>query len=317
MKNDKIVTINGQKYNSVTGLPVNEAPTKPETITNRSAVDLPTPDIKKPQPNAIKGKVNDIKTLTRKVGLRMDIVRSKSISHFASQTVKPADKPKTTPNSKGKHMDIGPIKHPLAEKVENKRSLAKKTANQPATFKSAKEIKQQAISEALNTPSVKTSHKKSFFKRKSKIINIFSICIIVLIIAGYFAYINMPNISVKIASAQAGIKATYPEYCPDGYSMDGSVSYADNQVTINFRANTGNSKFAIKQSKSSWDSSAVKMQINKESNNQTNETKEGGLTIYTYNDNSNAAWVNGGILYTITGDARLSGEQIRHIATSL
>jgi hypothetical protein len=127
----------------------------------------------------------------------------------------------------------------------------------------------------------------------------------------------MPNISVKIASAQAGIKATYPEYHPDGYNMDGSVSYADNQVTINFRANTGNSKFAIKQSKSSWDSSAVKMQINKESNNQTNETKEGGLTIYTYNDNSNAAWVNGGILYTITGDAKLSGEQIRHIATSL
>ncbi len=317
MKNDKIVIINGQKYNSTTGLPVNEAPTKPEKISNKSAVDLPTPDVKTPQPNAVKGKVNDIKTLTRKVGLRMDIVRSKSISHFAPQSVRPSDKPKIVPKSKGKHMDIGPIKHPMAEKVEKKRLIEKKSINKPVNHKSAKEIKQQAIAEALDTPAVKTSHKKSFFKRKSKIIYIFSIGIVVLICAGYFAYLNMPNISVKIASAQAGIKATYPEYCPDGYSMDGSVSYTDNQVTINFRANTGNSKFAIKQSKSSWDSSAVKMQINKESNNETNETKEGGLTIYTYNNNSNAAWVNGGILYTITGDAKLSGEQIRHIATSL
>jgi hypothetical protein len=42
---------------------------------------------------------------------------------------------------------------------------------------------------------------------------------------------------------------------------------------------------------------------------------ERGLTIYTYN--SNAAWVNNGVLYTIDGDAPLSSDQIRRIATSL
>ena len=40
-----------------------------------------------------------------------------------------------------------------------------------------------------------------------------------------------------------------------------------------------------------------------------------GLTIYTFGQN--AAWVNGGILYTITGNAPLSADQIQHIATSL
>jgi len=44
-------------------------------------------------------------------------------------------------------------------------------------------------------------------------------------------------------------------------------------------------------------------------------TKERGLTIYTYD--STAVWVSGGILYRIDSKAPLSGDQIRHIATSL
>ena len=130
-------------------------------------------------------------------------------------------------------------------------------------------------------------------------------------------YINFPTISVRIASFQAGIKASYPEYSPEGYSVDGPISYTNDKVTIKFRAKTGSSKFVINQTKSSWDSSAVKIQADKESNNQTSESQEGGLTIYTYSDNTAAIWVNGGILYTISGNAKLTGEQIRHIATSL
>lgn len=44
-------------------------------------------------------------------------------------------------------------------------------------------------------------------------------------------------------------------------------------------------------------------------------TQERGLTMYAFD--GNAAWVNGGILYTIESDAALSGDQIRRIATSL
>ena len=40
-----------------------------------------------------------------------------------------------------------------------------------------------------------------------------------------------------------------------------------------------------------------------------------GLTIYTYGPN--AAWVNDGILYTVSGDARLSTDQIERIAISM
>ena len=186
----------------------------------------------------------------------------------------------------------------------------------PSLEKSAKVIKQEAITKALNKSSTPVNPKNCFIRRNRKYINIFSVSIVILLLVGYFVYLNMPSISVRVASIQAGIHATYPEYHPDGYSVDGPVSYSNNEVTINFHANTGSSSFMIEQSESSWDSSALKIQVDKDSNNETSESQEGGLTIYSYGDNTKAAWVNGGILYTIIGDAKLSGDQIRRIATS-
>jgi len=126
----------------------------------------------------------------------------------------------------------------------------------------------------------------------------------------------MPSWSVHVAAGQAGIDATYPEYRPDGYSLDGPVTYNDGQVTIDFAANTGSSKFSLKQSKSSLDSSAVLDSIvHKKVGDKYITNQERGLTIYTYD--GNATWVNAGILYSIDGNAPLSSEQIRRIATSL
>jgi hypothetical protein len=42
---------------------------------------------------------------------------------------------------------------------------------------------------------------------------------------------------------------------------------------------------------------------------------ERGLTVYTYG--SKAAWVNGGILYTLNGNAPLNSDQILKIASSM
>jgi len=85
---------------------------------------------------------------------------------------------------------------------------------------------------------------------------------------------------------------------------------------MKFASNSGPQNFTVTQSKTSWDSSAVLDNYIKEKAGDNYITyDEHGLTIYTYG--SNAAWVNGGVLYTITGDAPLSGDQIRHIATSM
>lgn len=85
---------------------------------------------------------------------------------------------------------------------------------------------------------------------------------------------------------------------------------------MKFAANGGPQNFTVSQTKSNWDSSTVLDRYIKEKAGDNYITySERGLTIYTYD--GNAAWVNGGIFYTITGDAPLSSDQIRRIATSM
>ncbi|HUC96223.1 MAG TPA: DUF4367 domain-containing protein [Candidatus Saccharimonadales bacterium] len=315
MKNDKIVIINGREYDKDTGLPVKSASKR----TNESAKNLRS--LKAVQAVTSKSKAlysrtaqktfSDIRSSRRKISHNMDIQKSKQISHFAP------DKASKEPDRIKKNPDIKATAHPMATKVEALRRNAKTTPLKPVVEKSAKDIKNDAIAEALNKATKPKNPKNSFFIRNKKYINIFSICAALLIIVGCFIYINLDNISFQFANMQAGISATYPGYYPDGYSVDGPVSYSSDEVTINFRANTGDSKFTINQSKSLLDESALKIQVDQASNNQTSELQEGGLTVYAYNDNNNAEWVNGGILYTITGNAKLSSDQILQIATNM
>ncbi len=305
MKNEKIVIINGQKYDTSTGLPVAKSKPQPKPATIHSIAersrDLYNRTTKLP--------VSATKSSIRKIGRSMDFARSKSIAHFAPHLAPNPSRPVKVK----KQMDIGPTKHPLVTRIEKDRLISKSQAIM--AYKSTKEIKEEVIAEALARTPVRAPKKKNFFKRHRKFVNVFTISFFLIIIALYFTYLNIPSLSVRIASAEAGINANYPEYHPDGYSPSGPVTFTDGAVSINFQANTGNTKFTIVQAKSSWDSSAVKNKVTKDTNGEflTNEVR--GLTIYTYG--GNATWVNGGILYTIKGDAKLSADQISHIATSL
>ncbi len=187
-------------------------------------------------------------------------------------------------------------------------------AAKPAT---SKEVKDAAIAIAMAAPKQKASKankKKSKWPRRFIIIGGI---IVALGLAFYAVYHFIPSVSVGIASAQAGVNASYPEYVPDGYSLSHPVTYSDGEVTLKFKSNSNNNSYTITQTRSSWDSSAVLDNVVRAAAGDNYiTTKERGLTIYSYNND--AAWVNGGILYVIASDnAPLSGEQIRHIATSL
>jgi hypothetical protein len=317
MKNEKIVTINGQEYDNDTGLPIKKSAQKAKSKEDIKTKTAKVAQVISKKPKALYTHAalksfNDIRSPKRKTGSSMDISKSKHISHFAPSTSKQS-KHSVQPN---KSHDIKPMPHPISEKVSKLRLRPKNT---PALSveKTSKEIKKEVITSAINNSTNPKKPKIGFFRRNKKYFNVFTISAVVLIILGFIVYLNMPIISVKVASVQAGIDATFPGYHPDGYSLDGPVSYSNGVVAISFHANSGNSKFVIKQSKSPLDSSALKIQVDNNSNHQTSESQEGGLTIFTYNDNNDAAWVNGGILYSISGDAKLSSDQIRHIASSL
>jgi len=306
MDKKDIVTINGQRYDAQTGKPLN----------GRSTDIQPKKSIGS---SSIHGSLQKSQTLIRRVtkkpttvpsnkpkskGSSMDIARSNKISRFAPY---PISKPKVEAPVRP---DIIAKKHPMLTKVN-----AQRVEKHKIQSKTSQEIKHEAIVAALAKPPVKTP-RRSFLQRHPRSFFVTFIIIFMVLVGGYLTYMNLPVLSVKIAATQAGINATYPDYRPDGYKIDGPVSFTSGQVTINFVANTGTSRFSIKQSKSTWDSSAVLDNVVRPAVGEKYITnQEQGLTIYTYN--GNATWVNGGILYNIQGDAPLSGDQLRHIATSL
>lgn len=261
--------------------------------------------------------IRQIKPLVRKIGRNMDIARSKSVSHFTNHNLTSAKKPLVNMPAKvaKNQLDIAPKRHPMAARADELATKKNDHIIQKPTEKTSKEIKEQMIAEAFNKLSNQQKQERIASKHRYKTINIVILSLLLVLVVAYFIFISMPVISVNIASAQAGISATYPEYCPDGYSINGPVTYSDNAVTVRFKANAGTRKFTITQTKSSWDSSAVKNKVSADSKGKFSTTAENGLTIYTYD--GLATWVNGGILYTISGNAMLSNSQIRHIATSL
>lgn len=311
------ISIDGQEYDAFSGLRVS-----PDESTDSH--EQPTEHIHSETPASIlHSKVQHSTTLRRHslhsptpakltiVGhhstvKHMDISRpqrSANIHKFAPHPVG-ALKPRIT--------DIGPAKHAGVTRA-HELSAAKA---QPLTRSlTALEIKNQAIKTAISkthrAPSL-----KSKLRPRQRIVAVLSATFAVVLLGGYFTYLNMPSLSVRVAAAQAGIDANYPNYRPDGYALNGPVTYSSGRVSMNFKANGGSSAFTIAQSKSGWDSSALlDNYVSPRAGSNYVPYTEQGLTIYTYANN--AAWVNGGILYTIQGNAPLSSSQIREIATSL
>ena len=201
--------------------------------------------------------------------------------------------------------------HPIVAKA-----LAKQPAA-PVAPQSSKELKEALIRERLAEaqPNTEQPKKTRRFSSQPKFVTIMTSSLALLLIAGYLTYLNLPNISMRVAAVRAGISANYPNYNPDGYHFAGPITFQPGEVNIAFKSNTNTDHFTINQKASSWDSRAVlDNYVSKKTDNYLTY-QERGLTIYSYGNH--AAWVNGGLLYTIDGNAPLSSDQLLRIATSM
>lgn len=312
--------MNGRLYDAVTGLPVKksdkeaEKPVSPAAVKKRATEVLAQNVHKQAERSQTLNRRSAKKVVPGvakrpKAGQNMDITRSKNVTRFAPHPIPaPLKEPKTL------IPDAAPKAHPIAARVQAR--MSKPVIAKPAS-KTSKQIKDEAIAKALApTPVTKKKAKKVRGLRWSRRSTIITAIFGVLIIGAYLTYVNIPGISVGFAASQAGIEATYPQYKPDGYHLAQPVTYSDGVVTLNFKSNSDESHYSVVQARSSWDSTAVLTNIvKKAAGDNYITTQESGLTIYSYE--SMAVWVSGGILYTIDSNAPLSGEQIRHIATSL
>ncbi len=134
-----------------------------------------------------------------------------------------------------------------------------------------------------------------------------------LILGGFVAYMNMSSIEMRVASVRAGFSAQVPGYAPTGYSMAGGIKAQRGVVATTYRS--GDSSYTLQQQESDWDSQTLFDNVVSMSGEKHQTLEQSGRTVYVYGNN--AAWVNGGVLYSIKADGSINSDQILSIATSM
>lgn len=316
------ISVNGTVYDSQTGMPL-RVERGGDTPRHHSAHQMHTQlqrsktlnrkyvrTTPKVAPQTPVARTDATISVHRKPTATPSQTQSQQITKFAKH------QPEQTP-AKRVVSDIAPAKHHVAQRAQ-----IRMAAKQPIerSVKPSQVLKQEAIHAASAQMQAK-SHKKDVKPAKAqrpfnRFVSVASASLAILLLGGYLTYLNMPALSTRVAASQAGISASYPSYQPAGYSLSGPVAYQQGSVSMKFAANGGPQNFTLSQTRSDWDSSAVlENYVSPQAGDNYVTTTTGGLTIYTYGDS--AVWVNDGILYTISGNAALSGDQVQRIATSL
>lgn len=276
-------------------------------------------------------KVQRSTTLNRKYTKRpakstdvmVSIKHSSKVQHFDSQMAE-----KTAAVEQEEPIAAATM-HPMQESANAKmRGRAEKMRASQAKKTSAKELKDQAIQKALASANNMTAAEqdapaKTKAKKTSQMHFGFGRVVLALTCAAaavfaivYFVNLNMPDISLRVAAMQTGMDPTYPNYVPRDYSVS-SITSEEGKITMEFVNSSDGGSFTLTEEKSSWDTNALASNFVKEEYGENYSIiREQGLTIYI--SGSDAAWVNGGMVYKIkTTSGTLTNKQIRSIAVSL
>ena len=329
------ITINGRLYDATSGLPVDSIHTPAVPVpTKRPVAPVTTakphriivqqdivPSRTQAPATAVHSRPERSQTLRRTAlkkpeatyappleRQRAHMTRSPQISKF-TQAAPTASQPTVA---------IQPNDAPQKPVVQRTYQRVSQVASQNRMPISSRTIKEHLVNaELAKKPEKRVAAEKRFFTKHPRMLSVASAGLAIVLLGGYLTYINVPNLSMRVAAAQAGINATLPEYQPDGYSFDGPPQYAQGQVTIRYASNTSPQGYTITQKASDWDSQAIlDNYVAKASNGAYNIHSVQGLTIYTFNNK--AAWVSSGLMHEVDfGKAPLSYNQIEQIAASM
>ncbi len=138
----------------------------------------------------------------------------------------------------------------------------------------------------------------------------------IVLLLGFFAYQNMPNLQMRVAASQAGFAATFPSYSPAGFGVTGPIQTEPGKVSLSFKSRTDNRSFTVQQQASEWTSETLQTTYLKNNKPNLQTFALAGKTVYTYGD-SDATWVDDGVWYKVSGNAQLSSDQLQRLAGSL
>lgn len=335
MRGQHTINLNGRTYDVVTGLPLDKSTSASSLKPPKTVISDITPNKNQPKHHAPKKPIaSRASTPARKLHSKTQRSRAlvRSSLHKPSAPIKKsasfARSSKITKFAKDP-----PADHAANYKIPDK-PTEKGYASHPAklskqktapTHMSSSAIKEQLIKKRLADLPAREPSKivpparevASPQSRSRRIVSIGATCLALLLLGGYLTYLNMPNLSIRVAAIQAGIDATLPNYQPENYQLHGPVAYSGGTVKLAYRANNdANKKYTVTQQASTWNSqAALDNYVTDDSKGDYRINSIQGLTVYTYNNK--AVWVNGGILYIIDGSAPLSAQQLDRIASSM
>jgi len=140
--------------------------------------------------------------------------------------------------------------------------------------------------------------------------------VIVLLIAGFVAWRELPQLSVRLAAARTHVEASVPSYKPTGYNLISPAAAQNGAVLLKYKAADSSQSFDISQKSSNMTSVSLAQTI-VPAGSQIQTSQVAGNTVYIYGQNNDAAWVNNGVLYTISNHAKLSSDEIIKIVQGL
>lgn len=209
------------------------------------------------------------------------------------------------------HTSVLPVKPPPGESPV----AAPLTHHEPNMFHRA--LEQATSHQQPKIKKAKVHHKVAHrLKVSPRMVNIGAAMIGVMLIGGFFAYQNVPNLALRVASARAGVNAAMPGYHPSGYSVKGAIQYSPGQIVISYGSHSDDREFKVTQRKSDWNNDALLSNFVTADKKAYQTYQDNDKTIYMYGSNS-ATWVENGIWYQIEGKQALSSDQLLRIAASL
>jgi hypothetical protein len=173
------------------------------------------------------------------------------------------------------------------------------------------------------------AHKKAFrghlpnpnlwqrIKQAPKLLTVSVALALVLLIGGFLAWRNIPQIAMKVAAIRAHVSAQVPSYTPSGFAYASPVNYGNGAVSMKFKASdSGDRTYTVTQKSSDMTSKSL-ADAAVPKNTQVQTSQVDGTTVYIYGPKNDAVWVNHGVQNIIKNEANLNSDQLLKIAGGL
>ena len=276
---------------------------KPQTIVKQASRPKPTPPTTNLSEHIVQ--TSQYNPNPERLARAQQVGQSQLISKFSDADPRPIGQPAIAP------LDVA--LEPQALEIGSLAAAA--STEQP--FQRA--IDQANSHEQQQTAKQRAHHRLAHILHISpRLVVVTGSALTLLIVGGFVAYRQVPDLAVRLASARAGVHASLPGYAPAGFGMAGPIQYKTGEIIMHYKSNSdADRNFSISQSASKWNSDALLENFVTTSGKPYQTYEENGKTIYIYNG-TNATWVDGGVWYNIQDNSSsLTSDQLLRLANSI